>query len=146
MIKSGFFLSLSHTHSDSSLPALTLDRSGSVATIAIVHSLDEPRNPFFNSEKLHLIIAHLGDTRALLCTAPEGEAVILTEKHHPEARSETDRLMRTRTGAVTDSFGEVGLFLFLTRCGRTLLIIPSFVNPCRIPAYLRAVPTQSAHA
>ena len=104
-----------HTHSDPSYPSPTLSRSGSVATIAILHSLDEPRNPFFNSEKLHLIIAHLGDTRALLCTAPEGEAVILTEKHHPEARSETDRLMRTRTGAVTDSFGEVGLCLFPRR-------------------------------
>jgi protein phosphatase PTC6 len=125
-------------------PGICPNRAGAVATVALVHSLDEPRNPFFSSEALHLLVAHLGDTRALLCTAPGGEALVLTERvsphlpdlrrdysmrgltlvrgpvlrcytgpafalwqHHPEARSETDRLMRTRTGAVTDSFGEV---------------------------------------
>lgn len=53
--------------------------AGSTATVALLHSLDEPRNPFFASEELHLILAHCGDTRALLCTVPEGTAVRLTE-------------------------------------------------------------------
>jgi len=77
-----------------------------VSTVCFLHSLDEPQNPFYSSSLVHLLVAHLGDTRALLCTVPDGIAVPLTETHHPDARSEIDRLMKTRTGAVTDSFGE----------------------------------------
>lgn len=84
----------------------TEKEAGSVSTTCFLHSLDEPRMPFYSSSLLHLVVAHLGDTRALICSVPDGTASPLTETHHPEARSETERLMKTRTGAVTDSFGE----------------------------------------
>jgi len=35
-------------------------RSGSTGTIALLHSLDEPAQPYFAAKKLHLTIGHCG--------------------------------------------------------------------------------------
>ena len=35
-------------------------RSGSTGTIALLHSLDEPTQPYFAAKKVHLTIGHCG--------------------------------------------------------------------------------------
>jgi len=83
-------------------------KSGSVATVAMLHSLDEPfALPFYAASRQVLTLAHLGDTRALLASSTSGRAVRLTDAHHPDSRVESDRLRRTGTGIITDSFGEM---------------------------------------
>lgn len=82
-------------------------KSGSVATVALLHSLDTPSAlPYHSSSLLSLTIAHLGDTRALLASTSSGRAQPLTENHHPDSRVESERLRTSGTGIVTDSFGE----------------------------------------
>ena len=41
-------------------------RSGSTGTIALLHSLDEPAQPYFAAKKLHLTIGHCGRVPLLL--------------------------------------------------------------------------------
>ncbi|KAK4683537.1 protein phosphatase PTC6, partial [Tremellales sp. Uapishka_1] len=82
-------------------------RIGSTASIALLHSLDEPGQPYWSAKKLGITIGHCGDTRILLCHRPSGEVQPLTEKHHAEARVEAARLRRMGGGRlVADSFGE----------------------------------------
>lgn len=82
-------------------------KSGSVATVALLHSLDAPHSlPYYSSSLLSLTIAHLGDTRAILASTSSGRAKGLTENHHPDSRIESERLRQSGTGIVTDSFGE----------------------------------------
>ena len=40
-----------------------------------------------------LVVAHCGDSRAVLCTGPHGEAVQLTDDHKPDSESEHARIM-----------------------------------------------------
>ncbi|KAK4047524.1 Protein phosphatase 2C 6 [Microbotryomycetes sp. JL221] len=83
-------------------------KAGSVATVALVHSLDLPFSmPFYASQLISLTIAHLGDTRAILASTSSGRARALTESHHPDSRIESERLRQSGTGIVTDSFGEM---------------------------------------
>ncbi|SCV70261.1 BQ2448_1655 [Microbotryum intermedium] len=85
----------------------TKSKVGSVATLALLHSLDLPHAlPFYASQHLSLTIAHLGDTRAILASASSGRAKALTETHHADSRIESERLRQSGTGLVTDSFGE----------------------------------------
>ncbi|KAI0274736.1 protein serine/threonine phosphatase 2C [Gloeopeniophorella convolvens] len=80
---------------------------GSTASIAILHSLDAPATPFFTSERIALTVAHVGDTRVLLCSTAQGTAHALTENHRAEGRVESIRLRRMMgTGVITDSFGD----------------------------------------
>ncbi|GAA5917877.1 hypothetical protein JCM5296_000804 [Sporobolomyces johnsonii] len=82
-------------------------KSGSTATVALLHSLDLPHSyPYYASSLLSLTIAHLGDTSALLSTASQGRARRLTEPHHGDSRTESERLRTSGTGILTDSFGE----------------------------------------
>jgi protein phosphatase PTC6 len=61
-------------------------RDGSTASVVVVQS----RGPYWETqEDLDLIIAHVGDTRILLCEAPNGEAIQLTTDHHPDATVES---------------------------------------------------------
>lgn len=81
-------------------------KSGSVATLALIHSLDTPHAlPYHSSSLISLTIAHLGDTRALLAST-SGRVQALTENHHGDSRVESERLRQSGTGIVTDSFGE----------------------------------------
>lgn len=53
-----------------------------------------------------MVVAHLGDTRAILCRVSDGHAVPLTTNHHPGMPSESARLRRYATAFVSDAFGE----------------------------------------
>ncbi|WVO24962.1 uncharacterized protein IAS62_006344 [Cryptococcus decagattii] len=83
------------------------DRCGSTASLALLHSLDTPSQPYWAAKKLALSIAHCGDTRVLLCNRETGLVTPLTEKHHAESRVEAARLRRMGAGLlVSDSYGE----------------------------------------
>ncbi|KAM0786688.1 hypothetical protein ACM66B_002133 [Microbotryomycetes sp. NB124-2] len=83
-------------------------KAGSVATVALLHSLDLPfALPYYASQLISLTVAHLGDTRAILASTSSGRARVLTETHHPDSRVESERLRQSGTGIVTDSFGEM---------------------------------------
>ncbi|CAJ0844088.1 1014_t:CDS:2 [Entrophospora sp. SA101] len=77
--------------------------SGSTASIVIVKPLDH--HPFWNSQKLEITVAHVGDTRILMCDVPSGKVIRLTDDHHPSATTENSRLQRSGGYIITDSFG-----------------------------------------
>ncbi|TEB39028.1 protein serine/threonine phosphatase 2C [Coprinellus micaceus] len=80
---------------------------GATASVALLHSLDMPATPFFSANKLALTVAHVGDTRVMLCPVKGGKAFPMTENHHADARVESIRLRRMMgSSMVTDSFGE----------------------------------------
>ncbi|GAA6056940.1 hypothetical protein JCM3770_007154 [Rhodotorula araucariae] len=82
-------------------------KSGSTATIALLHSLDVPHSyPYYASALVSLTVAHLGDTSALLASSAGGRAHRLTQAHHADSRTESERLRTSGTGIITDSFGE----------------------------------------
>ncbi|SNX87595.1 related to protein phosphatase 2c [Melanopsichium pennsylvanicum] len=83
-----------------------LDVGGSTASVTLLHSLDLPSVPWYSSEFVGIHVAHVGDTRVLLCTAKDGKAVPLTTYHHPDDLSESERLRKMGAGMITDSFGE----------------------------------------
>lgn len=78
---------------------------GSTASIALI-STPTP-TPFWHpASPSTLVVAHVGDTRILLCNTATGLAVPLTTDHHPSTPIEGNRLRRYSTTFVTDSFGE----------------------------------------
>ncbi|EPQ28069.1 uncharacterized protein PFL1_04396 [Pseudozyma flocculosa PF-1] len=83
-----------------------LDVGGSTASVVLLHSLDTPTQPFYSSSSLFLTTAHIGDTRMLLASVSDGTAIPLTNYHHPDDRSESERLRKMGAGMITDSFGE----------------------------------------
>ncbi|KAJ9475361.1 [Pyruvate dehydrogenase [acetyl-transferring]]-phosphatase 2, mitochondrial [Pseudozyma hubeiensis] len=83
-----------------------LDVGGSTASVALLHSLDMPSLPWYSSEYVGVHVAHVGDTRVLMCSAKDGKAIPLTSYHHPDDRSESERLRKMGAGMITDSFGE----------------------------------------
>ncbi|OCH96217.1 protein serine/threonine phosphatase 2C [Obba rivulosa] len=79
---------------------------GATASVVLLQSLDNPPAPFFASRQLALTVAHVGDTRVILCTT-DGQAAPLTENHHADARVEAARLRKMMGSSLfTDSFGE----------------------------------------
>ncbi|KAF9153409.1 hypothetical protein BGX20_004935, partial [Mortierella sp. AD010] len=61
-------------------------RDGSTASAVVVQS----KGAFWDTkDDLDLVIAHVGDTRILLCESPRGECVQLTTDHHPDATVES---------------------------------------------------------
>ncbi|MCJ1327736.1 hypothetical protein MMC10_004410 [Thelotrema lepadinum] len=80
-------------------------KGGSTCSVAII-STPTP-TPFWHpSAPSTLVVAHVGDTRILLCRTSDGAAVPLTTNHHPNNPSEGKRLRRFAGSFVTDSFGE----------------------------------------
>ncbi|KAG0367945.1 phosphatase 2C-like domain-containing protein [Gamsiella multidivaricata] len=76
---------------------------GSTASVVIVQS----KGAFWETkDDLDLIVAHVGDTRVLLCEAPRGESIQLTTDHHPDAVVEADRIRKLAAYVSADSFGE----------------------------------------
>ncbi|RGB38757.1 phosphatase 2C-like domain-containing protein [Rhizophagus diaphanus] len=76
---------------------------GSTASIALIKSLD--KLPFWTSNSLEISIAHVGDTKILLCEVEKGNSIPLTYDHHPSSIVETDRLRKSGGFIITDSFG-----------------------------------------
>lgn len=80
-------------------------QGGSTCSIAVV-STPTP-TPFWNpASSSSMLVAHVGDTRVLLCSTATGVAVPLTTDHHPSSPIEASRLRRYAATFVTDSFGE----------------------------------------
>ncbi|KAJ5725272.1 uncharacterized protein N7483_006629 [Penicillium malachiteum] len=80
-------------------------KGGSTGSIAMI-STPSP-TPFWHpAGPSSLLVAHVGDTRVLLCSTATGEAIPLTSNHHPSSPIEAARLRRYAATFVTDSFGE----------------------------------------
>ncbi|KIV92705.1 hypothetical protein PV10_03977 [Exophiala mesophila] len=80
-------------------------KGGSTCSVALL-STPSPA-PFWNpATTSSLLVAHVGDTRILLCSTASGAAVPLTTNHHPSSPVESTRLRRYAATFVTDSFGE----------------------------------------
>ncbi|KAG0292553.1 hypothetical protein BGZ98_002540 [Dissophora globulifera] len=78
-------------------------KDGSTASVVIVQS----KGAFWETpDDLDLLIAHVGDTRILLCEAPRGESIQLTTDHHPDAIVESERIRKMAAYVTADSFGE----------------------------------------
>jgi protein phosphatase PTC6 len=80
-------------------------KGGSTASVAMI-STPTP-TPFWHPmAPSSLLVAHVGDTRMLLCSTETGEAIPVTSNHHPSSPIEASRLRRYAATFVTDSFGE----------------------------------------
>lgn len=80
-------------------------QGGSTASVALI-STPTP-TPFWHpASPSTIVVAHVGDTRILLCKSSNGEPFALTRDHHPSAPVEATRLRRYAAAFVTDSFGE----------------------------------------
>lgn len=78
---------------------------GSTASIALI-STPTP-TPFWHpASPCTIVVAHVGDTRILLCDTATGAAKPLTTNHHPSTPLESTRLRRYAATFATDSFGE----------------------------------------
>lgn len=78
---------------------------GSTASVVLI-STPTP-TPFWHpASPCTMVVAHVGDTRILLCETATGLAKPLTTNHHPSAPVESRRLRRYAATFVTDSFGE----------------------------------------
>ena len=80
-------------------------QGGSTCSVALI-STPSP-TPFWHpSAHASLLVAHVGDTRIILCRTADGAACPVTSTHHPSNASEGQRLRRYAGNFVTDSFGE----------------------------------------
>ena len=80
-------------------------KGGSTCSVAII-STPTP-TPFWNpATPSSMLIAHVGDTRIILCSTSTGAGIPLTTNHHPSSPIESTRLRRYAATFVTDSFGE----------------------------------------
>ena len=80
-------------------------KGGSTASIAMI-STPSPAPFWHPSSPSTIMVAHVGDTRILLCETATGLAVPMTTNHHPSDPGEGTRLRRYAATFVTDSFGE----------------------------------------
>lgn len=80
-------------------------KGGSTCSVAVV-STPTP-TPFWHpATSSSMLIAHVGDTRVLVCSTATGVGIPLTTDHHPSSPIEANRLRRYAATFVTDSFGE----------------------------------------
>ena len=83
-------------------------KGGSTATVALI-STPTPAPFWHPNAHSTLLVAHVGDTRVLLCDTATGQAHPLTSDHHPGTPGESRRLRRyAAAGSMVsgDSFGE----------------------------------------
>ena len=80
-------------------------KGGSTASVALI-STPTPAPFWHPAAHSTMLVAHVGDTRVLLCETATGHARPLTRDHHPSSPSESRRLTRFAESLVTDSFGE----------------------------------------
>lgn len=80
-------------------------KGGSTCSVAVV-STPTP-TPFWHpATSSSMLVAHVGDTKVLVCSTATGVGVPLTTEHHPSSPIEANRLRRYAATFVTDSFGE----------------------------------------
>lgn len=80
-------------------------KGGSTCSVAMVST--PTSTPFWNpATTSSMLVAHVGDTRVLLCSTKTGLAIPMTTDHHPSSPIEATRLRRYAATFVTDSFGE----------------------------------------
>lgn len=78
---------------------------GSTCSVAVI-STPTP-TPFWNpATPSSMLVAHVGDTRIIICSTATGAGIPLTTNHHPSSPVESNRLRRYAATFVTDSFGE----------------------------------------
>lgn len=80
------------------------DESGACVSVAMIISNDQL--PFWDSRNAEIHIAHVGDTKILLCHCETGHAHTVTPTHHPASTIESDRLRKFGRAFATDSFGQ----------------------------------------
>ena len=80
------------------------DESGACVSVAMITSNDDL--PFWDSRNAEVHVAHVGDTRVLLCHCETGHALTLTPMHHPASTIEADRLRKYARSIATDAFGQ----------------------------------------
>lgn len=80
------------------------DESGACVSVAMIVSNDNM--PFWDSRNAEIHIAHVGDTRILLCHCETGHAFTMTPTHHPASITEADRLRKFSLAMATDAFGQ----------------------------------------
>ena len=80
-------------------------KGGSTCSLALI-STPTPIPFWHPATPSTLLVAHVGDTRILLCRTSNGQAVPITSNHHPSNPIEAQRLRRYAGSFVTDSFGE----------------------------------------
>jgi protein phosphatase PTC6 len=80
-------------------------KGGSTASVALI-STPTPAPFWHPAASSTLVVAHVGDTRILLCETATGLARPLTSDHHPSSPVESRRLRRFAGSVITDSFGE----------------------------------------
>ncbi|KAK4130348.1 protein serine/threonine phosphatase 2C, partial [Trichocladium antarcticum] len=81
-------------------------KGGSTASVALI-STPTPAPFWHPAAHSTIAVAHVGDTRILLCETATGLAFPLTQDHHPSSPAESRRLRRYAADSlVTDSFGE----------------------------------------
>ncbi|KAG4427652.1 hypothetical protein IFR05_016864 [Cadophora sp. M221] len=95
----------SHLSSQHRIGGPTRFVGGSTASIVLI-STPTP-TPFWHpASPSTIVVAHVGDTRILLCNTATGLAIPVTTNHHPSSPVEGARLRRYAATFVTDSFGE----------------------------------------
>jgi protein phosphatase PTC6 len=80
-------------------------KGGSTCSVALV-STPTPVPFWHPATSSSMLVAHVGDTRILVCSTSTGVAIPLTTNHHPSSPIEANRLRRYAATFVTDSFGE----------------------------------------
>ena len=80
------------------------DDSGACVSVAMIISND--KLPFWDSRNAEIHIAHVGDTKILLCHCETGHAFRMTPEHHPNSTIESDRLRKFARAFATDAFGQ----------------------------------------
>lgn len=80
------------------------DESGACVSAAMITSNDQL--PFWDSRNAEIHIAHVGDTKIMLCHCETGHAHTMTPTHHPASTIESDRLRKFGRSFATDSFGQ----------------------------------------
>ncbi|EEB07345.1 protein phosphatase 2C Ptc4 [Schizosaccharomyces japonicus yFS275] len=77
---------------------------GSVGTVAVITT--QTSKPYWDSDAYHIHLAHVGDTRAILCDARTGRAHRLTFQHNLSNHGEANRLQKYSVNFCMDSFGQ----------------------------------------
>lgn len=80
-------------------------KGGSTASVALI-STPTPAPFWHPNAHSTLVVAHVGDTRILLCETATGKPFALTSDHRPSSPIESRRLRRYAESMITDSFGE----------------------------------------